>query len=286
MGVKSGISLMLGESFRQAAEPLFAQHAVEALEWSFDTCWDQPLPGWAEEWVRQIETRGNLLGHGVSLSLLSGLWSGHQEEWLERFSRECQRRKYHHISEHFGFCQTEDFGANAPLSVPWAPEIVVEGRSRLNRLRQISGLPVGLENLAFAFGPQDMWDQGPFMKELLEPHGFMVLDLHNIYCQSMNFNAPVEDILNRYPLGRVTEIHLSGGSWWSPAPGHPPLRRDTHDGAVPEELFSLLSLALSRCPSVEWAILEQLDQSLSTPSARNRFREDFFKLKRLIGSVS
>lgn len=34
------------------------------------------------------------------------------------------------------------------------------------------------------------------------------------------------------------------------------VRRDTHDDAVPQEVFNLATLALKLCPNIEFAILE------------------------------
>lgn len=49
---------------------------------------------------------------------------------------------------------------------------------------------------------------------------FIILDLHNLYCQIHNFNIPFEEILTGYPLNKVREIHISGGSW-EDAPNSP-----------------------------------------------------------------
>ncbi len=61
--------------------------------------------------------------------------------------------------------------------------------------------PVGLENIAFAFCLHDVRQHGDFLDQLLDlVHGFIILDLHNVYCQAMNFDVPADELLACYPL--------------------------------------------------------------------------------------
>jgi uncharacterized protein len=123
------------------------------------------------------------------------------------------------------------------------------------------------------------------LEELLQPvNGFLVLDLHNLYCQVHNFGRPsrylrsraAADLLASYPLQRVRELHVSGGSW---SGVNSQIRRDTHNGAVPEEVFDLLTLALERCPQVEVVIFERMGNTLTDESEVEGFRKDFYRIK-------
>lgn len=138
----------------------------------------------------------------------------------------------------------------------------------------------GLRNLAFAFGLQDVRQQGEFLDQLLESvDGFLLLDLHNLYCQMHNFQLSATEILNLYPLARVRELHLSGGSWSHH--GTATIRRDTHDQAVPELVFELLKLALQRCSSVEAIILERMGNTLNSEQEQIQFRQDFTHIRQI-----
>jgi hypothetical protein len=109
---------------------------------------------------------------------------------------------------------------------------VAIGRDRLDRLADAAGAAVGLENLALAMSREDALAQGDLLEALLRPQeGFLVLDLHNLFCQAASFDLDGDVLLARMPLDRVREIHVSGGSWWTGAidPSRP-FRRDTHDG--------------------------------------------------------
>jgi uncharacterized protein (UPF0276 family) len=279
-----GLSLMLEADFAAAALPLLAGDEVDVLEWSFDIGWGPDgLPDWAAELLDHYSQGGRLLGHGVTFSPLSGHWAQRQQQWLDRLARECEQRRYRHISEHFGFMTAGDFHRSAPLPVPLCEATVRIGRERLRRLADVARVPVGLENLAFAFGPQDFRDQGVFLEQLLgEVDGFLLLDLHNVYCQLCNFGQSVDQLLDSYPLDRVRELHVSGGSWSeSTTEGGGRVRRDTHDEAVPDEVFELVRWALARCPAVEAVILERLGDTLRAADAEG-FQNDFRRLRQLV----
>lgn len=267
---------MAHPGFQAAVEPLLDSVAI--LEWSFDTAWGKvPPPEWVVALLQQYGQRDRLLGHGVSYSLLSA--QHESTHWLACLRAECQDYRYRQISEHFGWMAAGAFYQSAPLPMPLLPETLRLGRDRLKQLADVAQVPVGLENLAFAFGPEDVWTQGAFLDQLLEPvDGFLLLDLHNLYCQLHNFQIPAAALLERYPLSRVKQLHVSGGSWSHRGR----IRRDTHDGAVPEAVVELLDLALSKCPSVETVILEQLGSALVTDAQQCAFRQDFQKIQALV----
>jgi uncharacterized protein len=275
-----GLSLMLEPEFWQAAEPLFEAGAVEVLEWSFDTAWGgRFMPGWARQLLQQFSQRNGLLGHGVSYSLLSAELD--RSRWLAGLAAECRDYGYRQVSEHFGWCASRSFRDGAPLSMPLLPETLRVGVTSLQRFAEVAQVPVGLENLAFAFSLEDVRQQGDFMAQLLEPvDGFLLLDLHNLYCQICNFQISAAELLALYPLHRVRELHVSGGSW-SQGPGGR-IRRDTHDQAVPEPVFELLALALERCPGVEAVIFERLGHSLGGIDEQFRFRFDFARVQSIV----
>jgi uncharacterized protein len=272
---------MAEPDFFAATRPLFESGQVEGVEWSFDYGWERELPGWLLEILKFFSDRNRLLGHGVSYSLLSAERHSQQALWRDRFAAELQKYRYQHVSEHFGWMGAGDFTQSAPLSLPLRPETLALGVDRLQKLAAVSTVPVGLENLAFGWSAEDAEQQGAFIRQLLAPvQGFLLLDLHNIYCQACNFDRPAPELLAQYPLELVREIHISGGSW--SFTGQRQMRRDTHDGAVPEEVFQLLTQVVSHCPNLQAVILERLGHTLKTESERQGLREDFDRLRRMM----
>ncbi|MBX3138754.1 DUF692 family protein, partial [Candidatus Obscuribacterales bacterium] len=113
--------------------------------------------------------------------------------------------------------------------------------------------------------------------------GFLLLDAHNIYCQVENFGVSERELLVSYPLSKVREIHLSGGSWsFSETGARLAVRRDTHDDVVPQEVFNIATLALKLCPNIQYVILERLAYTMMEPEQQQGFREDFETIEEIL----
>jgi uncharacterized protein (UPF0276 family) len=278
-----GVSMMAEADFVSAILPLLQNNSIEILEWSFDTLYRTHEPDWLCDLLNFYAENDRLIGHGVYYSLLDARWTERQEEWLEKLKEEVRQRKYNHITEHFGFMNTDNFHQGVPLPVSLHPKTLQIGKDRLYRLQEAVDIPVGIENLAFSFSVDDVKEQGVFLDKLTEDsNGFLILDLHNIYCQSCNFGVEMQEIINLYPLDKVKEIHLSGGSWQESVYGKMPVRRDTHDDVIPEDIFSVLPAVLTQCQNLEYVIIERLGHTLKTEEERSNFLHDFNKVKTII----
>lgn len=279
-----GLSLMPEGSWVRAALPLFEDGEVDVLEWSFDTCWGEgEVPEWLAEITRYYSKNNRLIGHGVSLSLLS-VDNGYQDEWLRRFETLCSTYTFSHVSEHFGFMRTRNFHFGSPLPVPYDEQLVAIAQSRLEMMRQICECPVGVENLALSLSRVDVERHASYIDEIIRPiGGFILLDLHNIYCQACNFNMTIDELFSLYPAERVREIHISGGSWSEAAHSRTrQMRRDTHDEAVPVEILRFLPQAIAALPNLQAVIFEQLSTSLEDVAAVEQFRDDFLTIKKIV----
>jgi uncharacterized protein len=279
-----GLSLMLEDDFRVATAPLFAEEAVDVLEWSFDTGWNRAMPPWAEALLDFYAEAGRLLGHGVHYSALSATWEPRQATWLENLARELGRRRYVHVSEHYGFMTAPPFTRGAPLPLPRSEAVLAVGHDRLKRLREVAACPIGLENLALAWNRDEVLGHGAWLDALLgHDDDFIILDVHNLHCQLVNFELEADDVLDTFPLHRVREIHVSGGSdlpAWPNDPTH--VRCDTHDDRVPEPVFELLGRALARCPHVTAVIYERLGGTIRNEIETEAVRDDFRRMRALV----
>ncbi|MBO9691586.1 DUF692 family multinuclear iron-containing protein [Chryseobacterium sp.] len=278
-----GLSIMAEADFVSAILPLMQNNSIDVLEWSFDTLYHTHEPDWLRDLLNFYAENGRLIGHGVYYSLFDAKWTERQEEWLQKLKEEVRLRKYNHITEHFGFMNTENFHQGVPLPVPLHSTILQIGKDRLCRLQDAVNIPVGIENLAFSFSMDDVKEQGIFLDRLTEDtNGFLILDLHNIYCQSCNFEVGMQEIINLYPLDKVKEIHLSGGSWQESVYGKKQVRRDTHDDVIPQDILSILPSVLKQCQNLEYIIIERLGHTLKTEQEKVDFLNDFNTVKMII----
>jgi uncharacterized protein (UPF0276 family) len=283
----TGIALMHEAEFIASALPLFEAGEIDVLEWSFDTISDSKYePSWLPLLLQEYSGRGRLLAHGVRYSLLSGDFSKRQHTWLKQTATELKRYPYRHITEHFGFMTSEHFHKGAPLPVPLNAQSLAIGHDRLQRLQQIAGIPVGVENLAFAFSAEQVKEQGEFLEKLIEPlDGFLILDLHNVWCQAVNFDSDAKELIRSYPLHKVKEIHVSGGSWSIVSSSDKPVRRDTHDESVPEDVLRLLAYALPLCPNTEAVIFERLGNTLLSAEEQQGFASNYRAIRKIVEST-
>ncbi|HEU4435745.1 MAG TPA: DUF692 family protein, partial [Pyrinomonadaceae bacterium] len=95
---------------------------------------------------------------------------------------------------------------------------------------------------------------------------YLLLDLHNLYCNAVNHHFDARDVINTLPLDRVIELHVAGGSWrdgfWM----------DAHDGRVPEPVWELLEYVLPIAPNVAGVVFELLEDyavRLGVPAIEN-----------------
>lgn len=283
--VLSAIACNLDANILAACLPLLEESRVEAIEWSFDALYKvKEVPAWFHELLTAFGNEQRLIGHGVFFSLFSGKWLPEQEQWLKHLEQTAAEFRFDHITEHFGFMTGKDFHHGAPLNIPYTASTLNIGRDRLKRIYHACGRPVGLENLAFSYSLDEVKRHGAFLEQLLEPvNGFIILDLHNLYCQLRNFDISFDEMIALYPLDRVREIHISGGSWDDSAVDpNRRVRRDTHDDAVPDEVFHLLEMTMPKCPHLRYVVLEQLGNGLSTAMSRQCFYNDFLQMEEIV----
>lgn len=280
--VLSAVACNLDANILAACLPLLQESHIEAIEWSFDALYKiKEVPDWFRELLTAFSDENRLIGHGVFFSLFSGKWLPEQEAWLSHLKQTSTDFNFDHITEHFGFMTGKDFHHGAPLNIPYSAATLAIGIDRLKRIYNACGRPVGLENLAFSYSLDEVKRHGAFLDQLLAPvNGFIILDLHNLYCQLHNFDLAFEELITLYPLDKVREIHISGGSWDDV--GDRTIRRDTHDDGVPEEVFRLLEMTMSQCPNLKYVVLEQLGNGLATEASRLGFYNDFLKMKAIV----
>ena len=274
-----GLSLMPTSDWRAANQPLFDEGEVDAVEWSLDFGFDQDRPTWVDDLLCSFEKTNALVAHGVEGSLMSAAPTSASAQWLRQCAASCKQHRYRHMSEHYGFINAGNIVRGTPFPCPPSRALLEACIDRWKRLSDLTGLPVGVENLAFAFSPEDARQQADFVAELVfRSEGFLLLDVHNLWCQLENHGLPASDLLGRYPLDRVKELHVAGGSYLADGS----FRRDTHDSPMPPEVTDLVRQVVGFCKDLEFVILERTDRSLFGPEEAESHRQEFRALRALV----
>ena len=210
------------------------------------------------------------VGHGVGYSLgtASRADAGRTRRWLQRLAQDHAVFDFRWYTDHLGATSLAGQAVGLPLPLPYSAYAAAVVRRRLAALQRI--VPdVGVENTAQYFLLGEPLGEPAFLGRVLRaPRSHLLLDLHNLYTMAQNLGFPASAYLDRLDrlgvLGRVIEIHLSGGSvsdgsW---LPSGRALRLDSHDTAVPEPVWQLLTQVLPRCPNLRGITLERMEGTI------------------------
>jgi uncharacterized protein len=197
-----------------------------------------------------------LLLHGVSLGLAS---SEPVAGWrLERLARLVERVRPQAWSEHLAFVRAGGVEIGHLAAPPRTPATIEGALRNLERARRTVGALPCLENVATLIDPPgSRLAEGEWCGAIVGAgNATMLLDLHNLYANALNFGLEPEVLLRSMPLERVAMVHLSGGCWIA-APGGPRLL-DDHLHDVPDPVYSLLE-TLARCTPLPLTVIVERD---------------------------
>ncbi|MGH9664229.1 MAG: DUF692 domain-containing protein [Bryobacteraceae bacterium] len=212
--------------------------------------------------------------HGIGLSICSA------EIFDEGYARNlidwAERLRSPWISDHLAFSRVgtgHEVNSAITLPVPYDLEVLDLLIPRVRFFTEALRCPFLLENNVyyFRYPGQDLREE-EFLNRLCGLAGCgVLLDLHNLYTNSVNHGFPAEHYLRDLDLANVTEIHVAGGV---PMMG---FHTDSHTGPVLEGVWDLLESAIPRVPNLrgvtfefhessfgllgEGGVLEQIDRA-------------------------
>jgi len=175
-----------------------------------------------------------LMLHGVGLGLASTLRA--DQGRLDAMGRIVDRVQPECWSEHLAFVRAggREIGH---LAAPPRTQATIEGAARnVRRARRIVGAAPLLENVATLIDPPGSdQDEPGWIAEVVEALDVdLLLDLHNLHANAVNFGFDARAALARLPLHRVAVVHLAGGRFIGRL-------LDDHRHDVPDAVFDLLA---------------------------------------------
>ena len=178
--------------------------------------------------------------HGVSMNL--GSVDPLSETYLARLRVLADRLDPECVSDHV--CWTGQGGENLHdlLPLPWTEEALDHLTARVHHAQERLGRRLLLENpssyVAYAHSTMREWD---LLGELARRTGAgLLLDVNNVFVTARNHGFRPEEFLEGLPAGTVAQYHLSGHD------DSGPLRIDTHDREVCDEVWALFRHAVRR----------------------------------------
>ena len=189
--------------------------------------------------MRTLAAQVALVLHGTSLGLASTVPVASRR--LDRIARVVEATGAETWSEHLAFVRGGGIEIGH-LAAPPRSEASVEGACRnLARAAQIVGCAPLVENIAtLVKPPASQLDEAVWIDRIVCGADVgLLLDLHNLYANAVNFGDDPHLLLRQMPVERVRAVHLSGGHWIDGPDGARRLL-DDHLHDVPQEVFALL----------------------------------------------
>lgn len=193
--------------------------------------------------------------HGVSLGLASTVPV--QKKLLENTARLCEEIKPDSWSEHLAFVRGGGIEIGHLTAPPRTQETIEGAIANLNTAQKIVGSLPLVENIATLIEPPaSTYDEASWVSEILKnSEAGLLLDLHNLYANAMNFKFDALEFLDSLPLHQIKSIHLAGGRWVEALDEKRLLDDHLHD--VPDPVYDLLTEVGARTSQPLTVILER-----------------------------
>ncbi len=221
------------------------------------------------------------VAHGLAFSPGTPLGDegegGRAETWLARLRDDQAQFRFEWMTEHLGWITAGGLQTVLPMPLPMTEEAVGVVAGRLRMLASVTPV-VAFENSATPFVLGDAAREPDFFNSICRAADCaMLLDLHNVHAQCRNFGVDPFDYVGRIELERVVQIHLSGGSESDPEwlPSKRVFRLDSHDGPIPDAVWSLYERVRPGCRNLRGVVVERLNGTFGAedvPALREELR--------------
>jgi uncharacterized protein (UPF0276 family) len=199
--------------------------------------------------LRRYASDRRVIGHGIGLSLPSAMPL--DERLLDEVVASHRYLNYEWYSEHLSMFLVPDGSipdAQAGMGLPVVldDETLEIVGSKVRQLSQALDRRILLENTTiFSAIPEPDMTEPAFFNQLHAETGCgMLLDLHNLYANTVNLGISADDYLAEINPEIVIEIHLAGGDWLK---GH---YTDSHSGHTPSLVWEWAHKWAPRFPNL------------------------------------
>jgi uncharacterized protein (UPF0276 family) len=187
----------------------------------------------------QFAERYPIVLHGLSLDI--GGPDPIDTELVKSVRQLMERIQVPLYSEHLSYCAAQGHLYDL-LPIPFTEEAVHYVSARVRQVQDIIGQPIALENASYYAQPHTELSECQFINAVVTESGCdLLLDVNNIYVNSINHRYDAVEFLDALPLERARYIHVAGH--FDEAPD---LKVDTHGADVIDPVWALLAQAYER----------------------------------------
>lgn len=188
---------------------------------------------------RRYTERFPLICHGLSLSL--GGPDPLDELFLQRLRGFLDAHGALLYSEHLSWC-TDGAHLYDLLPIPFTAEAVRHVAARIRRTQDLLGRRIAVENASFYTPLASELSEIEFLQAVLrEADCDLLLDVNNVYVNSVNHRYDPRAFIDQMPAERVRYLHVAGH--YQEAPD---LIVDTHGADIVDPVWSLLDYTYAR----------------------------------------
>ncbi|MBL8693155.1 MAG: DUF692 domain-containing protein [Planctomycetes bacterium] len=215
---------------------------------------DRPSVGWFEALtenyldtggrpravLREVASRYPVALHGVALSI--GSADRLDLTYLRRLRDLAEEIGAAYVSDHLSWSSIGGRPLHELLPIPYTERTLRHVVSRVKRVQDVLGRPFALENpSSYVAYRESRIPEAQFLARVaLESGCGILLDINNIYVNSVNHGFDARSYLAEIPMERVVYCHMAGHTRYATH------ILDTHGGPVAEPVWELLGEAASR----------------------------------------
>ena len=175
--------------------------------------------------------------HGLSLNL--GGTAPLDIKILESVKHFINMHNIRVYSEHLSYCADEGHLYDL-MPIPFTEEAIKHVSSRIKQVQEITGKRIAIENVSYYAAPFKEINEIEFINAILnEADCDLLIDINNIYVNSINHQYNAEGFLKSLPKERIVYAHIAGH--YNEAED---LLVDTHGSDVIDPVWTLLKLSL------------------------------------------
>ena len=158
---------------------------------------------------RQFTEKYDFLCHGLSLSI--GSPAPLDEDFVKDVGQFIDTHNIKHYSEHLTYC-SDDGHLYDLLPIPFSEEAVHYVAERIRRVQDILQQEISMENASYYTpAPGKEMEEIEFINAVLEEANCgLLLDVNNIYVNSVNHHYDPIEFLKQLPAERIRYAHIAG----------------------------------------------------------------------------
>lgn len=158
--------------------------------------------------LRQFTEKYDFVTHGLSLSI--GSPSPLDTDFVKNVAKFIKQHDIKCYSEHLSYC-SDDGHMYDLMPIPFTEEAVHYIAKRIQQVQDIIGQRLAIENVSYYAAPGQELSEIDFINAVIsEADCDLLLDVNNIYVNSINHSYDAIEFLKQLPGERIAYGHIAG----------------------------------------------------------------------------